>query len=217
MPKTVTIIDYGLGNLFSISRAISYIGAEPLVSGDPETVAGARLLILPGVGAFGEGIANLRERGLDEAIRRAALENKAPFLGICLGMQLLMTVSEELGLHKGLGLIQGRVVRFPDPPPEGPGYKIPHIGWNELRMPEGLKGWDGTVLHGTREGDSMYFVHSYVPMPENPAYTLAETTYGRLTFCSVVRNNNIYGFQFHPEKSGKSGLNLLRNFVTLGG
>lgn len=211
--RLVTVVDYGLGNLFSIKRAIERIGAEALITDDPKAVAEAQYLVFPGVGAFGEGISNLHAKNLAEPIQEVASSGR-PVLGICLGMQLLMTESEELGLHRGLGLIRGRVVRFPAGK-RGPGYKIPQIGWNSIHLPGHLKGWDGTILECLREGEFMYFVHSYVVVPEAPSYVLAVTTYGDLTYCSVIRKDNIYGCQFHPEKSGEPGLDVYRNFLNL--
>jgi glutamine amidotransferase len=210
--RIVTIIDYGLGNLFSIQRALHHIGAHTVLSEIPEEIEGADYLILPGVGAFGEGMKNLREKGLIEPIRRATRDGR-PFLGICLGMQLILSESEEYGIHQGLDLIPGRVVRMPDRQPEEQSYKIPNIGWNEIRRPGGSSGWEGTVLDGIPERTSMYFVHSYAVFPDDPATILAETEYGSLTYCSAIRKNNICGTQFHPEKSGEFGLEILRNFI----
>ncbi|MDP2167694.1 MAG: imidazole glycerol phosphate synthase subunit HisH [Thermodesulfovibrionales bacterium] len=212
--KTVNIVDYGLGNLFSVERAVRYAGADAVISSEPGVISSSDYLIVPGVGAFGQGISNLKGRGLVEPIKSVASSGR-PVLGICLGMQLLMTVGEEMGTHKGLDLISGKVVRFPAPADKGPHYKIPHIGWNGIYMPGHRKNWDSTILEGLKEGDSMYFVHSYVVAPDDPSHILAETAYGGLTFCSAINENNICGCQFHPEKSGALGLDIYRNFLKL--
>lgn len=214
MIKKVTVADYGLGNLFSISRALSHIGAEPVITDDPEKIAQAGRLILPGVGAFGEGMHNLSSKNLIEPVRMMAASGR-PMLGICLGMQLMMSEGEELGHHEGLDLIQGAVVRFPSPSTEGPHYKIPHVGWNSIYRPGHIETWQGTILEGITDGDSVYFVHSYLVVPDDESHTLAETTYGGLTYCSVIRNENIMGCQFHPEKSGETGLKILNNFISI--
>lgn len=210
MKPIVHVVDYGLGNLFSVERALRYVGAEVKVTADPSAIALAGRILLPGVGAFGEGMDNLKARGLDRALGQAVASG-APVLGICLGMQLLMSAGEEMGVHQGLGLIKGKVVRFPDPLPDGPQYKIPHIGWNGIYPAKA--GWKGTILDGLKAGDSMYFVHSYVVAPEDPSCVLAETTYGSLAFCSAIKKDNLSGCQFHPEKSGSIGLEIYRNFL----
>lgn len=207
--NTPTVVDYGLGNLYSIERAIRYIGSNTVIADHPESIVKAGCLILPGVGAFGEGMKNIERKGLKEPILSFVASGR-PFLGICLGMQLLMDISEELGLHQGLGLIKGDVVRFLNLK-----YKIPHVGWNNLRRVDSGMGWNNTILDGIDNKDSVYFVHSYIAVPDDKRHSLAVTTYGGYSFCSVVNKGNIYGCQFHPEKSGVVGLKILRNFLTL--
>lgn len=211
MKKSTTIIDYGLGNLFSIHRALTHLGIEAVISGDPEVVANAEHLILPGVGAFGDGMSGLRERGLIEPIRRRAAEG-IPILGICLGMQLLMSESEEFGRHEGLHLIPGRVVRFPEPKGSDR-YKVPNIGWRSIHR--GAAVWEGTLLDGVPDGESAYFVHSYRVIPDRDENCLARTRYAGIEYCSVVRSGVIYGAQYHPEKSGPAGLRMLENFTRI--
>lgn len=194
------ILDYGMGNLRSVQKAFEYLGEEAVVSDSLSVLDGCERLILPGVGSFGQGRDALRQRGLDDYISKRA--RNTPILGICLGMQFLMTRSFEDGEHEGLGFCRGDVVRF------GSG-KIPQIGWNSvgsLRSP---------LFKGISEGSEFYFVHSYyVPVG---SYTAAECEYGTV-FSAAVRNGaNVYGVQFHPEKSGEVGLKLLKNFLEIEG
>lgn len=215
---TVVIVDYGMGNLFSIQRAVAYVGGMPVISGEPPIIRGAERLILPGVGAFGDGMDNLRQRELIEPIKDFVSSGKT-LLGICLGMQLLMTESEEFGLHSGLDLIRGRVTRLPEPRPEGPFYKIPHVGWNRLNFPSILKDtkthnpWEDTIFNKLQEGIFVYFVHSYIVVPDSPLAILSETDYGNSPFCSALCQDNLLGCQFHPEVSGEAGLEILSEFV----
>lgn len=198
----ITIADYGVGNLRSVQKALERVGAEAVVSGDPAALDDALGVVLPGVGAFGDGMDNLRKRGLVEPVLRQVEDGK-PFLGICLGMQLLFDESEEMGRHRGLGLLPGRVVRFPDN-----GLKVPHIGWNQLQVRP------NPLLAQIADGAYAYFVHSFYPVPDEPGDVLATTEYG-LEFASVVGRGLIWGAQFHPEKSQEIGLRLLANFAGL--
>lgn len=214
-PKAV-IIDYGMGNLFSIKRVLECLGRDAVISSEPQAILSAERVILPGVGAFGDGVSNLKIKGLVEPIKEFARSGK-PFLGICLGMQLLMGESEEFGLYKGLGLIPGRVKRFPDSS-KGDSYKIPHVGWNSIMAPEGAGGncyWKDTILDKVSEGAFVYFVHSYAAIPEFQKHILSETSYGGNRFCSAVRLNNLTGCQFHPEISGQVGLRIIREFLEM--
>jgi imidazole glycerol-phosphate synthase subunit HisH len=197
------IIDYGMGNLRSVEKAIEAVGGRPGISGIPEVIRKAARLILPGVGAFGDAMRNLRQNGLDSAIRESVSAG-TPLLGLCLGLQLLFSHSEEFGSHEGLNLIPGKVLRFSDP-----GLRIPHVGWNQI---EGA----GTnpVLNGIPEGSYFYFVHSYYVKPDKPEDILRWTEYGR-RFCSIACRGNVWGAQFHPEKSQDMGKKLLGNFLTL--
>jgi glutamine amidotransferase len=196
----IAIVDYGIGNLRSVQKALERVEAEAIVSGDPAALDAAQGVVLPGVGAFGDGMANLRSRGLVDPVLRQVQAGK-PLLGICLGMQLLFEESEEMGRHQGLGLFPGRVVRFP----EGE-LKVPHVGWNRLRVQE------NRLLDGIEDGAYAYFVHSYHPLPDIPGDVLAVTEYGG-EFASVVGRGLVWGAQFHPEKSQEVGLRLLHNFA----
>lgn len=198
----IAIIDYGMGNLHSVHKALQKAGAEARILATPDGIEEAAALILPGVGAFGQGMANLRERGFLKAIQRHVAAGK-PLLGICLGLQLLFEESEEMGQHPGLGLLAGRVRRF-----QGP-VKVPHIGWNQIHL---LR--PAPLLQGIADGSYAYFVHSYYAEPRDEGVILATTDYG-LDFASVVGQGNVYGVQFHPEKSQAVGLRMLRNFVEL--
>lgn len=206
LPRLV-IIDYGLGNLFNVSKAFAYLEIPALISGDPAEVAAADGLILPGVGAFGDGMEGLRRRGLAEPILKASSAGR-PILGICLGMQMLMEESHEMGRHRGLGLIKGSVLPFES---QGQAFlKIPHMGWNQL-----VKKSPSPFLQETADGTMYYFVHSYYVKPESAEHVLAETEYGGIKFSSIVGKDNLYGCQFHPEKSGPEGLKLLQAFARL--
>lgn len=210
----VIIVDYDLGNIYNLERAIKYLGGDAVITDNKEIISQAERLILPGVGAFGEGITNLRLKGLVKIIADFILSGR-PFLGICLGMQLLMDLSEELGSHEGLGIIKGRVVSLRAIINDDT-YKIPNIGWSKLAMPinNGIS-WEDTILNGIRAEDYMYFVHSYVVVPENIDVILASAFYGEAHFNAVIKQGNMYGCQFHPEKSGEAGLHILNNFLRL--
>ena len=197
----VVIIDYGMGNLRSVEKAIAAVGGNAGISSDPDAVRKAGKLVLPGVGAFGDAMENLRRGGLDVAIREAAAQGTT-LLGLCLGLQLLFSESEEFGKHRGLGIIPGRVRRF-----DAAGLHVPHVGWNQV---EGLR--QDPLLHGVPEGAYFYFVHSYFVEPLDPADAIAWTDYGG-RFCSVARRGTAWGAQFHPEKSQETGKRLLRNFL----
>ena len=200
----IGIIDYGVGNLFSLRRSLEYVGAQAVVSGDEAVLRSVGKLILPGVGAFGDAAAKLRATGLDRLVLEEAAAGK-PLLGICLGMQLLFEESEEYGLHKGLGLLPGRVVAMEGRLPAG--LPIPHIGWNCLTLTNPAC----PLFRDTKDGDCVYFVHSYYA--EGCGDALAATAeYGRDLTATVWRDN-VYGCQFHPEKSGPVGLAMLRAFV----
>ncbi len=209
----VSVIDYGLSNLFSVTRALAYVGAEVEIVTTAEAIRRARVLVLPGVGAFGDGMKNLEERGLVEPILEAAGAGR-PLLGICLGMQLLFETSEEFEGRKGLGLLKGGVVRLQGGVLNGREIKVPHIGWKELSEFDGGTAWRQSIFQGLRAGDSAYFVHSYVPEPTLAKARLARMSYGGRDYCAAVEDGPIAGCQFHPEKSGPVGLKILHNFVT---
>ncbi|MCS7057176.1 MAG: imidazole glycerol phosphate synthase subunit HisH [Thermoflexales bacterium] len=206
----IAVIDYGAGNLRNVCKALEHVGARLTLTDDPRVLERADKLVLPGVGAFADCQQGLKARGLFEPLRALAMSGK-PLLGICVGLQLLFEVGEEMGEWEGLGLIPGRVVRFrfSQASHEHAQLKIPHIGWNQLW----LKQPNHPLLAGVRDGDYAYFVHSYHPQIADPAHVLAVTDYG-YEFPSVVARGNVWGIQFHPEKSQDVGLRMLRNFVT---
>ncbi len=210
--KQVKIINYFYGNIFSVAKAFEYFGCNVTIGNCPDEFKDADYIVLPGVGAFGEGIRRLQEQNLIMPALDFIKKGK-PFLGICLGMQLLFTCSEEFGVHKGLNIIPGTVKRLI----EQPGTKIPNIGWNSIDIPEGRDHafWGDSILRGISPGKDMYFVHSYAPYPEKDKYWLSRTPYGSDWFCSSTRKDNVYGCQFHPEKSGKTGLKIIENFLKL--
>ena len=199
----IGIIDYGVGNLFSLRSSFEAIGQEVVISGEEEVLAKADKLILPGVGAFEDAAKKLRQNGLDRFVREQAAQGK-PLLGICLGMQMLFERSYEYGVHEGLGLLKGEVVPMEGKLPEE--LKIPHIGWNQLRFVNP----DSLLLSGIREGDFVYFVHSYFASGCEDSLA-AVTDYG-MPITAMVEKGNIFGCQFHPEKSGNVGLAILRAF-----
>ena len=204
----IAIIDYGVGNLFSLRSSLAAIGAETVVTGDPAVIRTAEKLILPGVGAFGDAAALLRQSGLDKLVCQEAAEGK-PLLGICLGMQLLFDYGLEYGRHEGLGLIPGSVRPITDYIPEG--LKIPHIGWNALRFPAGKAA--SPLFKYVKEGECVYFVHSFCGA-ECEESVIASAEYGAMLTAAVGRGQ-IYGVQFHPEKSGATGLRILQAFCEL--
>lgn len=214
MSARVTVVDYGLGNLFSVSQALRYCGAEVQVSNAIEEIVRADRLVLPGVGAFADGMRNLAAAGLDEAVRRY-VEAERPFLGICLGMQMMFEHSEEFGNHAGLSLLPGSVVAIPPTGADGRPHKIPHIGWNALRTPDGAADWKTPLLEGIAAESYVYFVHSFMAAPDNPAHRLADTHYDGRAVAAVVGRGNLLGCQFHPEKSATVGLTILGNFLRL--
>jgi glutamine amidotransferase len=197
--KKIIIIDYGLGNLRSVMRGLEKAGAQTTITSDPVEIAAADGLVLPGVGAFHEGMDQLGP--LKDLVTEST--RQVPLLGICLGMQMLLETSEEHGIHKGLGLIPGSVKRFP----RGTGEKVPHMGWNSLHIDK----TDNPLFAGFSQDEYVYFVHSYYA-DTLPGYTLTTTDY-ICPFASSIYKNSVYGVQFHPEKSGATGLRLLRNFL----
>lgn len=198
----IAIVDYGAGNLRSVTNSLRHVGADVYVTDDPTKLADAAKIVLPGVGAFGAGMAALRTSGFIEPILREAEAGK-PLIGICLGMQYLFDESEEMGIHPGLGLLPGRVVKFTDAAVP----RIPHIGWNQLHLQR-----EHPLLAGVADGDYAYFVHSYYVAPASDDVVLASTDYG-LQYASIVGKDNMVGIQCHPEKSQAVGLRFLQNFV----
>lgn len=206
----VVVIDYGVGNLLSVQRGLEHCGAKVELTSDPDRIAGASRVVLPGVGAFANAMQALQERGLVAAIRQVAAAD-IPLLGICLGMQLLLDESEEFGLTSGLGIIPGRVIGIPAQTLAQDALKIPHIGWNELQ-PVDAAPWQGSVLADLAPGAAVYFVHSFMAVPADPAFRLADCIYGGHRIPAVIRRGRTTGCQFHPEKSGEAGLKILRRF-----
>ncbi|MBI3000202.1 MAG: imidazole glycerol phosphate synthase subunit HisH [Deltaproteobacteria bacterium] len=200
----IAIIDYGMGNLRSVQKAFERVGCPARVVRDPQQIAAARAVVLPGVGAFNACMENLRHLGLVEVVRDAVRRGK-PFLGICLGFQLLFSESEEFGPQKGLDLFAGKVVGFHP----GNGLKVPHMGWNRLE-----KTRNSPFLDGIGDGDYVYFVHSYYVVPEDPSVVATTTTYGA-PFVSSIATDTLFACQFHPEKSQEIGLRILANFARL--
>jgi imidazole glycerol-phosphate synthase subunit HisH len=207
----IAIIDYGMGNLRSVEKALHKLGHAAEITSDPAAIAQAERVILPGVGAFGAAMANLEraEPGgepLSAAVRDAGRSGK-PVLGVCLGMQLFLSESEELGQHCGLDLVPGEVVKLEAN--GDPSLKVPHMGWNELRFPR-----ESPLFAGLEDGASVYFVHSYYCRPEDPAVVAATCRHG-VEFCAALSRDNLFATQFHPEKSGATGLKILDNFARL--
>ncbi|EME69304.1 imidazole glycerol phosphate synthase subunit HisH [Paramagnetospirillum caucaseum] len=210
---TIAIIDCAHGNLFSIAQACQRVGLEPLVTHDAGAIADAGAVILPGVGAFGTAMEEIRARNLIAPIEKAAASGR-PFVGICLGMQLLFEESREFGTHGGLGLLKGDVVRFDETREEGLRSKVPQVGWNRIRPSQG-ETWTGNLLDGIAPDSYVYFLHSFYVRPSDPQARLALTTYGGESYCSAVQHGNIAAFQFHPERSGPIGLAIFRNLAKL--
>lgn len=210
----VAIVDYGLGNLFSIKHVCNHVGLQALVTSTRQEIEAADAIILPGVGAFGDAIQALYRLDLVSLLKDMTAAGK-PLIGICLGMQLLMTESYEFGCHKGLDLIKGSVVRFDNPIEKKMALKVPQVGWNKLSRGRQQKNWSNTLLDGLREGEYMYFIHSYHVQPEDPLISLSVSQYGHIEFCSSLQRQNIMAFQFHPERSGRQGVRIYQNFENL--
>lgn len=204
----IAIIDYGAGNLRSVEKAFTYLGHRAIVTSDPEIVRQADKVVLPGVGAFGRSMDSLERAGMVPVVKEV-IGSGRPLLGICLGLQMLFEESAEVfgsqtNHVKGLGILPGKVLRFPSQ-----GLKVPQIGWNQIRISK-----DNPVLHGIENGSFVYFVHSYYVKPDDSRSTACVTNYG-IDYCSGIAANNIYAFQFHPEKSSGVGLKILKNFAHL--
>lgn len=197
----IAIVDYGMGNLRSVEKALQKVGAETLVTSDAEKITGAEGLVLPGVGAFKDCMRNLKDYGLIDSLYQF-IQSGRPFLGICLGLQLLFSESTEFGLYKGLDIIKGKVVRFP----QNSTTKVPHMGWNTVNIKEGVP-----LLQNIEDESYFYFVHSYYVIPEDESIVASTTHYG-IEFVSSICHNNIFACQFHPEKSQELGLKILKKF-----
>jgi len=212
IPK-VSIVNFGMGNLFSIKQACERFGLKVNITCSPDDIFLSDVVVLPGVGAFGDAMENLRALDLITVLREVAKSSRL-FVGICLGMQLLMTESYEFGHHRGLGIIDGSVMRLNHPKDcSGESLKVPHIGWNRiyrLREVRDQNPWENTFLEGLDDGVFMYFVHSFYVKPEDPNITLSFTRYGDIEFCSSMQCGNIFACQFHPERSGREGLEIYK-------
>jgi len=218
----VAIVDYGLGNLFSVEQACAFVGLNSIITNSKKDILDADAVILPGVGAYGDAMLTLHRLDLVNVLRDIA-ESPKPFVGICLGMQLLMTESYEFGRRKGLDIIEGPVVLFDAPKEKDRMLKVPQIGWNRIFQPANDLRWHGTLLDRIDEGEYMYFVHSYTVQPQENNVILSTSRYGHIEFCSSVQYGNVFACQFHPERSGLEGMKVYQNLaahlwsVVLGG
>ncbi len=212
----VTIVDYGMGNLLSVARAFEHRGAAVTLGETPEEIMRAESLVLTGVGAFADCVAGLRIRGLIAPVKDFIVTGR-PMLGICVGMQILLDEGEEFGRHRGLGVIPGRVVAIPKTTAEGAPHKVPHIGWTAIHPPDGAEAahWAGTPLEDVAPGAAVYFVHSYTAQPTEPATRLADCYYNGRLVSAAIRKDNVTATQFHPEKSGETGLRIVGRFLDL--
>lgn len=207
----VAIIDYNLGNLHSVYSACKHVGLDAQITSDSKVILNSRSSILPGVGAFGEAMQNIKSLDLNDTILEYVSSGR-PFFGICLGMQLLFDKSEEFGSNKGLGLIKGKAQKFNNMNTSENNYPVPQIGWNKIYHDQD---WSDTLFSNINKNDYMYFVHSYYVVPENNDCVLSYTTYGDKEYCSAISSKNIFATQFHPEKSGEVGLNIYRKFKSI--
>lgn len=213
---TVAIVDYGMGNLFSVRQACRQVGLDAIVTSNKDDIANADAVILPGIGAFGDAMTTLRRLDLVSVLKDVAA-SRTPLIGVCLGLQLLMTESFEFGHHEGLGIIPGQVVRFENPTEASRKLKVPQVGWNRILQVDSQNGnstWANSPLAGIADGEFMYFVHSYIVKPEDSSLILSRTRYGQVEFCSSINVGNIFACQFHPERSGTEGLKIYRNLAT---
>ena len=212
LSKKITIIDYGCGNILNLARAIKFIGYEVDITHDKNKIINSSYVILPGVGAFGNAMKQIEKYNLHNTILEYAKSNK-PLLGICLGMQILLTVSYEFGVHKGLGLIEGKVIKISNE--KNKEIKIPHMGWNEIYPNNNKKEWKNKILKNSSIGKSFYFVHSFVCITKDYDSTIAVCNYSGISIPAVIATGNVFGCQFHPEKSADNGLAVLKNFCEI--
>jgi imidazole glycerol-phosphate synthase subunit HisH len=213
-PK-IAIVDYGMGNLFSVRQAYEHVGLRVIVTSTRQEILSADAVILPGIGAFGDAMATLSRLDLVSVLLDVAASNK-PLIGVCLGLQLLMTESFEFGRHKGLGIIEGQVIRFDNPMEEARKLKVPQVGWNNIHKVSdraASSAWENSPLAEIADGEFMYFVHSYIVQPEDRKVLLSTSHYGQIEFCSSIYAGNIFACQFHPERSGAQGLKIYRNLA----
>lgn len=204
----VAVVDYGMGNLYNVARACAHVGLRAAITADPRRVRDADLAILPGVGAMPDAMAELDRSGLSDALRSRVVSNR-PLVGVCLGLQLLMSAGTEFEDHSGLGIVAGRVVRFPNTDRDGESLRVPHIGWSAVHRPVGRPGaWNRSPLAGLRDGVLQYFVHSYYVVPDDQSAVIGASRYGGIEFCSALAVGSVFACQFHPERSGVDGLAL---------
>lgn len=208
----IHICDYGSGNILSVERALEKAGADVARCTSPDQLTGVRGLIIPGVGAFADCMRGVRERGFEQPIHQL-IDQGVWVLGICVGMQILATKSEEFGIHQGLGIVPGTVKLLPETAPDGSRLKRPHVGWSELHQVS--QPWEGTPFERLAEGTAAYFVHSFHLVPDDRKHLLAEASYVGTPVSAAVRSGRVFGTQFHPEKSGQTGLAFLRGFLRL--
>ena len=213
MTAKVVLVDYGVGNLLSVRRALEVVGAEVEVTGDVQAIRAADRIVVPGVGAFGNCVSRLKQFNLTEELLEFSTRER-PFLGICVGMQMLLDGSDEFGGHDGLGLIPGRVSEVPATGLDNQPHKVPHIGWNELCR-SGDSDWSASILKDVAEGDAVYFVHSFAAQPVDPAHAVAHVDYNGRSITAVVQRGLTMGTQFHPERSGDIGLRIMSRFIAL--
>lgn len=204
----IAIIDYQLSNLFSVKHAFDYLGVESKITTDKDYILKSDGAIIPGVGAFGDAMANLEKSDLIPVIKNF-IRSGRPFMGVCLGLQLLFTESEEFGKFKGLDIVKGRVVKFKG----GKKVKVPQIGWNKITKPKGSSLWENSPLKNIKNGEFMYFVHSYYVICEDKNIILSETNYEGINYCSGIITKNIFATQFHPEKSGQEGIKIYKDWL----
>lgn len=212
--KKVVIIDYGIGNVLSVRRAFEHCDAEVIVTADYNLISNAQALVLPGVGAFEDGMKALRKKGIIEAIDRFIITGN-PFLGICLGMQMMMDESEEFGIHQGLGIIKGKVKRLSELDTDNHKIRIPYIGWSSIEKCEKENLSSNNLLKNISNNDKFYFVHSYAVITDKAENCYAYYNCGGHKISAIVKKDNLYGCQFHPEKSGESGLKIIKNFINM--
>lgn len=213
MAKKVAIIDYQMSNLYSVSHACDYVGLNASITSDKNKLMEADIAILPGMGAFGDAMKNLKKLELIDAIK-SFVKTGRPFFGVCLGLQLIFSESEEFGHHQGLDLVKGKVVSFNTLKQKDQILKVPQIGWNKIYHPEYKKIWKKIPFKGLSNNEFMYFVHSYVVVPEDLRLSTSLTNYEGIEYCSSIKSGNIFATQFHPEKSGPKGLMIYKNLAS---
>jgi glutamine amidotransferase len=215
MAKRITLVDYGMANMLNVARAFEHCGADVKVTEDPADAITADRLVVPGVGAFQDSIHEVVKRGFGDAIRQY-VDTGRPLFGICVGMQILFDVSEEFGEHQGLGILPGRVTAVPNVTKSGDAQRVPHIGWNHLLSPQSGRDWQGSLLQPfATDKPAVYFVHSFAAQPAIETDRLADCMYGGHRICAAVQRDNIMATQFHPERSGETGLAIVRQFLEI--